>query len=118
MNLYFLVVDHPQWQLSHMDRKNIFTSKMQWLQNRTLLLKSLSFFSQFVNNSTHLFSHHWFNMPNMSLTLVAQGVTVRLTGHLLEAFLPQGDRGIEKVNKIVMCIGAKLCYCLQKLQTS
>ena len=48
--------------------------------------------------------------------LVAQGVSTLCTRHLLEALLPQG--GIERVSKIVMCIGTKLCYRLQKLQIS
>ena len=48
-------------------------------------------------------------------TPVAQGVSALLTGHILEAASPGG---IERVNKIVMYIGTKLCYCLQKLQTS
>ena len=51
-----------------------------------------------------------------SLTLVAQGVSARLTEHIPEALLPHG--GIESVSKIVMCISTKLCYCLQKLQIS
>ena len=47
--------------------------------------------------------------------LATQGVSACLTGHKLEALLRQG---IEIVSKIVMCIGTKLCYCLQKLQNS
>ena len=50
----------------------------------------------------------------LSTTLVAQGVSAHLTGHILQASLG----GIERVSKIVMCIGTKLCYCLQKLQIS
>ena len=47
-----------------------------------------------------------------SPTLVSQGGSPNIYWKLCF------PRGIERVSKIVMCIDTKLCYCLQKLQTS
>ena len=56
------------------------------------------------------------NRPLESPTLVAQDVSAHFAGDILEALLPQEGLKEERVSKIVMCIGTKFCYCLQKLQ--
>ena len=40
------------------------------------------------------------------------------TSHRIHTGSFASPGGIKRVNKIVMCIGTKLCYCLQKLQIS